>query len=146
MSAVVLPRIGGREVYRCECGLIQFPTKDGKCRKVSCRLPFVEEEPEGTQVITAVSKNPNVIDLKWIPNDPGTVCKVAQAFPVVLKVLRLAHGMSQRQFAAKLGIPRTYVSKLENLGATPTLGSLEHISMALDTTPFAILRMCEAAA
>ena len=107
MSAVSRPSFHGREVLRCECGLIQFPTKDGKCRKVSCRLPFDE-----------------IGELKAIPRIPVTAipwrgCDVVKALPHVLRALRQAAGMSQKQLAAKLRHPRTWVSKLENLKATP---------------------------
>ena len=43
-------------------------------------------------------------------------------------------GLSQRQLAGRLGTVRVYASKLENLKCKPTLGSLEKIARALETT------------
>ncbi len=39
--------------------------------------------------------------------------------------------MSQRQLALRMGVPRTYVSKIENKKATPTLSSLDRLAAAL---------------
>lgn len=113
MSAIPLPKAFGRPVFRCECGLIQFPTKDGKCRKSSCRLPFANPEPDPAPEI-AIDNSPI----------PWNGCKVAHVLPDVVTVLRMAHRMTQKQLGDKLGVPRTWVSKVENLKATPTLRSL----------------------
>lgn len=134
MSAITQSQMNGRDVVRCECGLTQFVTKDGKCRKGSCRLPYIAPLVEAPSPVRDLSPIP------W------SGCEVAGVLPFVLRVLRLAAGMSQRDFARKLGLPRTYISKIENLKATPTLGGLERLSLALDTTPFEVLRLCEAAA
>jgi len=37
-----------------------------------------------------------------------------------------------RQLAGRMGVPRTYVSKIENEKATPTLSSLERLARALE--------------
>jgi DNA-binding XRE family transcriptional regulator len=42
-----------------------------------------------------------------------------------IRSLRLRNGLSQRQLAMRMSVPRTYVSKIENEKATPTLSSLE---------------------
>jgi transcriptional regulator with XRE-family HTH domain len=39
--------------------------------------------------------------------------------------------MSQRQLAERMKVPRTYVSKIENEKAMPTLSSLERLANAL---------------
>ena len=48
--------------------------------------------------------------------------------------LRLRNGMSQRQLATRMSVPRTYFSKIENEKATPTLSSLERLARALEVT------------
>jgi transcriptional regulator with XRE-family HTH domain len=42
--------------------------------------------------------------------------------------------MSQRQLALRMNVPRTYVSKIENEKATPTLSSLARLASALSVT------------
>ena len=42
--------------------------------------------------------------------------------------------MSQRQLALRMSVPRTYVSKIENEKATPTLSSLERLARALEVS------------
>ena len=51
-----------------------------------------------------------------------------------IRSLRLRGGLSQRQLAARMSVPRTYVSKIENEKATPTLSSLERLARALCVT------------
>jgi transcriptional regulator with XRE-family HTH domain len=51
-----------------------------------------------------------------------------------IRSLRLRNGLSQRQLAGRMGVPRTYVSKIENEKATPTLSSLERLARALEVT------------
>ena len=49
-----------------------------------------------------------------------------------IRALRLRNGLSQRQLALRMSVPRTYVSKIENEKATPTLSSLERLAKALE--------------
>jgi transcriptional regulator with XRE-family HTH domain len=48
-----------------------------------------------------------------------------------IRSLRMRAGLSQRQLAMRMSVPRTYVSKIENEKACPTLGSLERLAQAL---------------
>jgi transcriptional regulator with XRE-family HTH domain len=64
--------------------------------------------------------------------------QVAQA----IRSLRVGHGLSQRQLALRMGVPRTYVSKIENEKATPTLSSLARLAAALDVSVPDLLRAC----
>ena len=45
--------------------------------------------------------------------------------------IRRARHMSQRQLAGRMMVPRTYISKIENGKAIPTLSSLERLAAAL---------------
>jgi transcriptional regulator with XRE-family HTH domain len=45
--------------------------------------------------------------------------------------IRKARHLSQRQVAGRMQVPRTYISKIENGKAIPTLGSLERLASAL---------------
>jgi len=48
--------------------------------------------------------------------------------------LRQRSGLSQRQLALRMSVPRTYVSKIENEKATPTLSSLERLARAREVS------------
>ncbi|HET9100208.1 MAG TPA: helix-turn-helix transcriptional regulator, partial [Acidobacteriaceae bacterium] len=50
---------------------------------------------------------------------------------VRLREIRNARHLSQRQLAARLEVPRTYISKIENGRAMPTLSSLQRLANAL---------------
>jgi transcriptional regulator with XRE-family HTH domain len=49
-----------------------------------------------------------------------------------IRTLRQRNGLSQRQLALRMQVPRTYVSKIENEKAMPTLSSLERLARALE--------------
>ncbi len=51
---------------------------------------------------------------------------------LAIRTLRHRAGLSQRQLALRMNVPRTYVSKIENDKATPTLSSLERLARALE--------------
>jgi transcriptional regulator with XRE-family HTH domain len=92
-----------REVLRCEhCLLVQFRTSNSMCRR--CHKPLdVEEAPTPIEAIAAQ-----------------------------VKEIRKARHLSQRQLAGRMQVPRTYISKIENGKAIPTLGSLERLAAALE--------------
>jgi transcriptional regulator with XRE-family HTH domain len=48
--------------------------------------------------------------------------------------------LSQRQLAGRMQVPRTYISKIENGKAIPTLGSLERLATALDVDVSKLVR------
>lgn len=45
---------------------------------------------------------------------------------------RRERGLSQRQLAGRMQVPRTYISKIENGKAMPTLSSLSRLAAALE--------------
>jgi len=49
-----------------------------------------------------------------------------------IRMLRQKSGLSQRQLALRMQVPRTYVSKIENEKAVPTLSSLQRLASALE--------------
>ncbi len=49
-----------------------------------------------------------------------------------VREIRRARHLSQRQLAGRMQVPRTYISKIENGKAIPTLGSLERLASALN--------------
>lgn len=54
--------------------------------------------------------------------------------------LRRMRNLSQRQLAGRMNVPRTYISKIENGKATPTLSSMERLASALQVDVSALLR------
>jgi transcriptional regulator with XRE-family HTH domain len=80
-----------------------------------------------------------------VQNISPPLLSVTESLPLVIKVIREAHGFSQRDLAKIMIVPRTYISKIENNHATPNLSSLEHIAQALDASPFALIAMSERA-
>jgi len=62
-----------------------------------------------------------------VPNSGDAGSQVAAQ----VRDLRRARHLSQRQLAGRMQVPRTYISKIENGKAIPTLGSLERLALAL---------------
>lgn len=106
---------------RCDhCHLVQFRTNSGLCRK--CRTSL-DEEPE------PIIAQPVIVEPAATTTGNGHL-QVALA----IRSLRQRTGLSQRQLALRMHVPRTYVSKIENEKATPTLSSLERLARALEVT------------
>ena len=72
---------------------------------------------------------PEVVPINIHSNGRGHL-KLAQS----IRSLRLRNCLSQRQLALRMSVPRTYVSKIENEKATPTLSSLERLARALEVS------------
>lgn len=89
------------------------------CRR--CHGSLDEDEPE----MVAVAPMPQMMPSNG--NGRGHLNLAA-----AIRSLRLRNGLSQRQLAARMSVPRTYVSKIENEKATPTLSSLERLARALE--------------
>jgi transcriptional regulator with XRE-family HTH domain len=120
--ATTLAPVDSREVVRCDhCLLVQFRTTNNLCRR--CHASLDEEEPE----IAAAPPVPAMMPMHG--NGRGHLNLAAS-----IRSLRLRNGLSQRQLAARMAVPRTYVSKIENEKATPTLSSLERLARALEVT------------
>jgi transcriptional regulator with XRE-family HTH domain len=84
-----------------------------------------EDEAE----IAAMTPVPEVLPVSINSNGRGHL-KLAHS----IRSLRLRNGLSQRQLALRMSVPRTYVSKIENEKATPTLSSLERLARALEVS------------
>ena len=121
--ATMLAPVDSREVVRCDrCLLVQFRTISNLCRR--CHLSLDEEEPEVVATAPVIQMMPGQID-----SGRGHL-NLANS----IRGLRLRNGLSQRQLALRMSVPRTYVSKIENEKATPTLSSLERLAKALEVT------------
>ena len=115
-----------REVLRCDhCSLVQFRTISALCRR--CHKSLEVELPEPVAAPLAIVAS--------APVQAGGL-QVAQA----VRDLRHVRNLSQRQLALRMNVPRTYISKIENGKAMPTLSSLERLANALQVDISALLR------
>ena len=116
--ATTLASVETREVVHCRfCKLVQFRPNNSCC--VRCRRPLDVEEPVRLGPIPVESQ----------PMDPATEAGLRVAG--LVKEIRRARHLSQRQLAGRMQVPRTYISKIENGKAIPTLSSLERLANAL---------------
>ena len=128
LSSVPSPSLGSeREVLKCEhCKLVQFRTAADSCRR--CKKSLLPEQPKAQPAIALVPQAE--------PAPKGDTLQVAAA----VRDLRHVRNLSQRQLAARMNVPRTYISKIENAKAMPTLSSLDRLARALQVDISALLR------
>ena len=125
--ATTLVSVETREVVRCEhCRLMQYRTANSLCRK--CHRPLDIEEP--------VHLAPQLVASQSVPSSAEAGLQVAGQ----VREIRKARHLSQRQLAGRMQVPRTYISKIENGKAIPTLGSLERLANALEVDVCQLVR------
>jgi transcriptional regulator with XRE-family HTH domain len=93
-------------------------TTNSLCRR--CHRPLEIDEPEPL--------SPSLVAVSGHSGLDGGGLQVARA----VRDLRLERNLSQRQLAGRMQVPRTYISKIENGKATPTLSSLQRLADALE--------------
>jgi transcriptional regulator with XRE-family HTH domain len=125
--ATTLVTVETREVVRCDyCSLVQYRTSNSLCRK--CRRPLDIEEP--------APLTPQLVMAQPVPASAEAGLQVAGQ----VREIRRARHLSQRQLASRMQVPRTYISKIENGKAIPTLGSLERLANALEVDVSQLVR------
>ena len=125
--ATTLVSVEAREVVRCDfCSLVQYRTSNSLCRK--CRRPLDIEEPAplAPQLVTT--------------QPASTSAEAGLQVAAQVREIRRARHLSQRQLAGRMQGPRTYISKIENGKAIPTLGSLERLAAALEVDVCQLVR------
>jgi len=115
-----------REVIRCKtCGLVQYRTRTGNCRRcvraLPQRLEFLippapPEEVQGEEATTDKFANQQTVE------------NIGQR----IRQLRESRAMTQSQLQSKSKVSRSYLSRIESGQMTPSLGTLEKISEALN--------------
>jgi transcriptional regulator with XRE-family HTH domain len=122
MATILAPQFG-REVLRCNhCDLVQFTTPKKLCRR--CRQPydwepsFEAELPDNIPTVESYARTDSVRD--------------RIAFNVLN--FRQLRDLTQKEVGLRMGVPRTYVSKIEGRKVTPTLSSLERLANVLGTS------------
>jgi transcriptional regulator with XRE-family HTH domain len=125
--ATTLAPVDSREVVRCDyCHLVQFRTVNNLCRK--CKTSLDEEEPEPVLAVQPTAAEPAASSRSHL--------QIATA----IRMFRQKFGLSQRQLATRMQVPRTYVSKIENEKAVPTLSSLQRLASALEVSVADLIR------
>lgn len=116
-----------RKVIRCKsCGLVQFRTRSEICRRCQRRLP-----PRAKFLILpprAAEGSRDEIEIFTKQTNLEAVEKIGRR----IQQLRKAKGMTQKQLQNCSYISRSYLARIESGLVTPSLGTVEKISVALD--------------
>ena len=122
--------IDPKAVIRCKkCHLNQFMTKQGTCRR--CRQPLLCEEPPATVPEFQPAHSAE-------PASPG---RPSIDMATAIWLLRSARGLSQRAMAKRMGIARTYISKLEGNRCVPSPGQIRRIAGTLEVSEYCLVAL-----
>jgi transcriptional regulator with XRE-family HTH domain len=115
-----------REVIRCKtCGLVQYRTRTGNCRRcvraLPQRLEFLIPPPAPAEEIGAETTPEKFANRETVEN-------IGQR----IRQLRESRAMTQSQLQSRSKVSRSYLSRIESGQMTPSLGTLEKISEALN--------------
>jgi transcriptional regulator with XRE-family HTH domain len=114
-----------REVIRCKtCGLVQYRTRTGNCRRcvraLPQRLEFLIPPPAPPEEEAAEPTSEKFVNQETVEN-------IGQR----IRQLRESRSMTQSQLQSRSKVSRSYLSRIESGQMTPSLGTLEKISEAL---------------
>ena len=115
-----------REVIRCKtCGLVQYRTRPGNCRRcvraLPQRLEFLIPPPAPQEEEVAELTSNKFANQETVEN-------IGQR----IRQLRESRAMTQSQLQSRSKVSRSYLSRIESGQMTPSLGTLEKISEALN--------------
>ena len=115
-----------REVIRCKtCGLVQYRTRTGNCRRcvraLPQRLEFMIPPPAPAEEAAAELASEKLVNQQTVEN-------IGQR----IRQLRESRSMTQSQLQSRSKVSRSYLSRIESGQMTPSLGTLEKISEALN--------------
>jgi transcriptional regulator with XRE-family HTH domain len=115
-----------REVIRCKtCGLVQYRTRTGNCRRcvraLPQRLEFLIPPPAPEEQAGAETTPEKFANRETVEN-------IGQR----IRQLRESRAMTQSQLQSRSKVSRSYLSRIESGQMTPSLGTLEKISEALN--------------
>jgi transcriptional regulator with XRE-family HTH domain len=115
-----------REVIRCKtCGLVQYRTRTGNCRRcvraLPQRLEFLIPPPAPPEETNAEATPEKFANRETVEN-------IGQR----IRQLRESRAMTQSQLQSRSKVSRSYLSRIESGQMTPSLGTLEKISEALN--------------
>src|SRR5438270_1961404 len=115
-----------REVIRCKtCGLVQYRTRTGNCRRcvraLPQRLEFLIPPPAPPEEAAAETTAEKFVNQETVEN-------IGQR----IRQLRESRSMTQSQLQSRSKVSRSYLSRIESGQMTPSLGTLEKISEALN--------------
>jgi transcriptional regulator with XRE-family HTH domain len=115
-----------REVIRCKtCGLVQYRTRTGNCRRcvraLPQRLEFMIPPAPPAEEAAAEPTTEKFANQQTVEN-------IGQR----IRQLRESRSMTQSQLQSRSKVSRSYLSRIESGQMTPSLGTLEKISEALN--------------
>ncbi len=136
-ESTVLSGVHPREVLRCRrCTLVQFRTMNDLCRRCEFPLPPPPKlELESNEALSKVGEGGSA-SLRFAAGHNGIPSRTRTARELTigrrLRELRDQRRYTQQDMATKAGVPRTYISRIENARLLPGPVMLRRIADALE--------------
>jgi DNA-binding XRE family transcriptional regulator len=122
-----LPPLSGRTVVRCTgCGLVQFVSDRKHCRR--CPVDFSVAPPAATSLAYQAAGT----------DETSAPVGIGKA----VRFCRVAYGLSQREVARRMGVPRTQISKIEH-GQTVMPHTALRLAAAIGIPMWLLCTLCE---
>jgi transcriptional regulator with XRE-family HTH domain len=118
------------------CLLVQYKTVNSNCRRCHVNV-------DGAVAKVVAQSEPEKVQRCTFKVDRWAGRWLEDVIPVAIYYFRECQGLSQNAVAKKMGVPRTYMSKVENGKACPTVPSFLRLADALGVSPARILLFCE---
>ena len=116
-----------REVISCKaCGLVQFRTRTGKCRRCLHLLPLAEPGR-----VTSSSRPANLRRARRKSKGKWLNLEMVENLGQRIQEIRKLRGLTQNELFELSNVSRSYLARIESGLMTPSLGTLEKISVAL---------------
>lgn len=131
-----------RKRIKCgACKLVQFVNTPKTCLR--CKQSLVLGKLPGP--IESKASLPQIEIPEGTPMPVAGVAIKTIGFwvPMVLAGLRAVAGVTQLELSERMGVCRTYITKIESGRVCPNLGSLPRYVKALGTDVFTVIQMAE---
>ena len=113
-----------RRVIRCHCcNLVQFKSPSGLC--VKSHRPLEPPPPQSA---------PKLVPIRGF-------YRPFYDFAFAVRLCRIAAGITQRQACAEIGVPRTWLSKIEGGRVVPLWRTVERLAPVLSVTPAELVQI-----
>jgi transcriptional regulator with XRE-family HTH domain len=140
-----------RDVVRCEhCTLVQFRTTSGMCRRCMECLPE-RVTPEWASAADREPQTPSARPVasasqELAPADRRGRDSIMRELAVGNRVreLRESKSLTQEQVAAKAGVPRTYISRIENAHLLPGTNMIHRLADAMGVSMLELIPLTDA--
>ena len=134
-----------RAVARCSaCNLNQYVPSNGCCRRCGAPLDQITQPDSGTSASELFATHKTDVLQSSLASEGNHRSRWSTALALVLLKERRQRNLSQREVSQRAGLPRTYISRIENGRLGITLATLALCAKAFGLSMVEIVARAEA--